>query len=278
MTDDEARVFKSLPDEKTRAEFIEEFWAVRDPNPETPENEAKTEFDKRARYAALWFGSYNPYKGRDDGQALENVTAWNEDRGRVYLLLGKPDVIIFFDGQNETTSHDGSRSRLRADQWILEEWIYDQLRTFAVFTRTSGGGWVLESYQPGFLELLEWAKLNWMTNELQRDVSGWFRFKASYGSSGLHITVPVSRVNTDDHFQAELGVRVNVYRDNIKVDEISETKVLKETPDNLFKGKDLEFDIAYIPGQKGNYLFDIIIQDRNASMPSKHRAFVKRTF
>jgi GWxTD domain-containing protein len=279
MPDDEARVFKSLPDEKSRAEFIREFWAVRDPNPETPENEARVEFEKRARYAALWFGSQNPYKGRDPGGPLTNLAGVNEERGRVYVLLGKPDVIIFSDGLTETTSHDGSRSRLRFDQWVLEEWIYDKLYTYAVFRRSdSGGDWMLDSFQSNFVDLLEWAKLNWLQSDIQPNVTTWFRFSAAYGPSGIQVMVPVDRVSTDDRFQVELGVQVNVYRDGDKVDEIRDTKTIKESRENLFEGKNLRFGIPYTPGQKGEYMFDIIIHDLKASTPSKYRVLLKQTF
>jgi GWxTD domain-containing protein len=278
MTDDEAKVFKSLPDDKSRAEFLDEFWAIRDPNPETPENEAKTEFEKRARYAALWFGSSNPYKGRDPGGPIEYAGGWSDERGRVYVLLGKPDVIIFFDGQHETTSHDGSRSRLRADQWILEEWIYDRLDTYVVFSRDTGGGWLLDSFHSNFVDLLESAKLNWFTSETQGDARTWFRFSADFGPKGLQIMIPVDRVSTDDHFKVALGVQVNIYRDNIKIDEIRLTKELEETRENLFDAKNLRFGIPYAPSQKGNYLFDIIIQDRMAKSSSKYRVLLKQTF
>jgi len=278
MTDDEARVFRSLPDEKSRAEFIREFWAVRDPKPETPENEAEIEFEKRARYAALWFGSHNPYRGVDPGDPLDNLAGVNEERGRVYLLLGKPDVIIFFDGTNETESHDGSRSRLRFGQWVLEQWIYDRLHTYVIFKRSSSGEWFLDSFQANFLDQLEWAKLNWLQADDPRDVKTWFRFSAAYGPSGIRVTVPVERVSTDDRFQVELGVQVNVFKDNVKIDEIRDTKTIQQTKENLFEGKNLRFEIPYTPGPKGDYLFDIIIHDLKASSPSKYRVLLKQSF
>ncbi len=278
MTDDEAKVFKSLPDEPSRAEFIREFWAVRDPDPGTPENEAQTEYQKRARYAALWFGTQNPYKGRDPGGPLSNLAGLNEERGRVYVLLGKPDVIIFYDGSTEMSSYDGSRSRLRTDQWVLEEWIYDRLHTYVVFRRSgTGGEWLLDSFHPNFIDLLEWSKLNWLQDDVQPDVRTWFRFSADYGPLGIQISVPVERVSTDDRFQVELGIEVLVLRDGLKVDEIRDTKTFKETQENLFEGKSLRFGIPYTPAQKGAYVFDIIIRDLKAPRPSKYRVLLKQT-
>jgi GWxTD domain-containing protein len=286
MTDDEAKVYKGLPDEKSREEFIREFWAVRDPKPETPENEAKTEFEKRARYAALWFGTQNPYKGRDPGGPLKYTGGWSDERGRVYALLGKPDTIIFFDGVHEKESRDGSRSRLEVERWILEEWIYDRLSTYAVFRRQQpdmGGGtggqpgaWYLDSYQSNLIDVLEWAKLNWLSSEEQGDVTPWFKFSAAWGPMGIQIVVPVERVSVDDRFRVSLGVQVNVYRAGVKVDEVRLTKEIQEDRENLFENKELRFGIPYAPGQKGDYLFDIIIRDLKAATASKYRVILKQ--
>ena len=277
MTADEAEVFKSLPDEASRAEFIREFWAVRDPKPETPENEARVEFEKRTRYAALWFGAHNPYKGIDPGGPLKNLAGLNDERGRTYLLLGPPDVIIFFDGLHETESRDGSRSRLQNDLWILEQWIYDRLNTHVIFRRDDGGEWYTDAFRSNFLDRLEWAKLNWLEDEAAPEINSWFKFSAAYGPSGIEVRLPVERVSTDDLFQVELGVEVSVFRDNLKVDELRETKTMKETQANLFGGKDLSFVIPYSPGAKGEYIFDIVIRDLKALRPSKYRVLLKRS-
>jgi GWxTD domain-containing protein len=314
MTGDEARVFKSLPDETSRAEFMREFWAIRDPDPATPENEAKVEFEKRARYAALWFGTNNPYKGRDPGGTLKYTGGWSDERGRVYILLGKPDTIIFYDGLHETTSHDGSRTPLGSEKYILEEWIYDKVQTFAVFRRMAPGlggdrsqrdaldpifdpvlgyeygtsrarepaggpgTWYLDSFQANLIDLLEWAKLNWLTSEVQGDVTPWFKFSAALGPLGLQIAVPVERVSVDDKFRVSLDVQVNVYRDNVKIDEIRLTKELQETRENLFENRELRFGIPYAPAQKGGYLFDIIIKDKLARTGSKYRVLIQQSF
>ena len=308
MTDEEAKVFRSLPNDKARAEFMDEFWAIRDPNPGTPENKAKTEFENRTRYAALWFGTANPYRGKDPGGPLKYTGGWRDERGRVYVLLGKPDFIIFFDGVHETMSPDGSRSRLESNRWVIEEWIYNRLNTYVVFSRlTRGlddsqaplqtldpgqgqlpsrdqsserphdrGDWYLESFQANFLDVLEWAKLNWTSSETQGDIRTWFRFNAAFGPKGLQITIPVDRVSTDDHFKVALGVQVNVYRGNVKVDEIRLTKELEETRENLFDDKNLWFGIPYSPPEKGSYLFDIIIQDKMAKSASKYRVLLRQ--
>jgi GWxTD domain-containing protein len=78
ITKDEAKFFRNLPDQK-RAEFIRQFWEVRDPNPDTLENEFKDEYYKRIDEANRRFTA-----GRD---------GWLTDRGKTYILLGPPTHI-----------------------------------------------------------------------------------------------------------------------------------------------------------------------------------------
>ena len=51
MTKQEKEIFKHLPDQESREEFISDFWAKRDPDPATEENEFKEEFFRRIEYA-----------------------------------------------------------------------------------------------------------------------------------------------------------------------------------------------------------------------------------
>ncbi len=76
ITKEEEKIFLELPhSEKDR--FIEEFWARRDPDPDTEENEFKTEFFKRVERANALFIS-------------EGKPGWLTDRGRIYVLFGPP--------------------------------------------------------------------------------------------------------------------------------------------------------------------------------------------
>jgi GWxTD domain-containing protein len=77
----ERDVFLKLGTDRERDLFIEAFWKHRDPTPDSPENEFKTEHYNRIAYA-------NQYLGRD-----APVPGWKTDRGRMYILLGAPDEI-----------------------------------------------------------------------------------------------------------------------------------------------------------------------------------------
>jgi GWxTD domain-containing protein len=69
--------YARLSDPASRSEFITVFWKGREPHPETPENEARLEFERRIAYADAHF-SQDETRG--------SLT----DRGMVFLLLGPP--------------------------------------------------------------------------------------------------------------------------------------------------------------------------------------------
>lgn len=278
MTDEELRIWKLLPDENSRREFIEEFWRVRDPDPGTDENEAREEFEERIRYANTWFGTHNPRRGKESRNEDEEGSrrGWNEDRGRIYIILGPPDVIQFIGPGGEQISFDGSRFRPGAEQWTHEQWIYDRYRLFVLFSRSSGGAWRIASYDSQLFEVLDWAKLNWVYGDFREDVERRFKFEAKWTGSGLRIIIPVNRVNFDENLKAEFGFNVGVYRDGQKVGTIEETRTLEKTEDELFEMKNIEFEIPYRAKEKGRYIFDVVVQDRMAPALSKYRAFVRR--
>jgi GWxTD domain-containing protein len=155
MTDEEIKIWKSLPDISAREEFIDEFWKVRDPDPGTDENEAKEEFEERVHYANMWFGTFNPRRGLEAESEAEQGSrrGWNEDRGRIYIVLGPPDIIQFLGPDTEQISFDGTRIRPGTEQWTIEQWIYDRFRIAVMFSKSSGGAWRIDSYDSHLFEV-----------------------------------------------------------------------------------------------------------------------------
>ncbi len=86
----EREVFLKLQADRERDLFIEAFWKQRDPNPDTPENEAKTEHYRRLAYADRYLGRDAPRQGR------------KTDRGRYYIILGEPNDIQRYEGKSST--------------------------------------------------------------------------------------------------------------------------------------------------------------------------------
>lgn len=72
MSKEERKAFKKLDGEAAVESFKKEFWAKRDPFPETESNEFKIRFEERVAFAD------------------KNFRSWRSDRGRVFILLGPP--------------------------------------------------------------------------------------------------------------------------------------------------------------------------------------------
>src|SRR6202167_1949865 len=79
ITDQEKSAFMQLSNDEERDNFIEAFWQRRDPTPDTEENEYKEEHYQRIAYANEHFAA--------------GVPGWRTDRGRIYIVYGKPDEI-----------------------------------------------------------------------------------------------------------------------------------------------------------------------------------------
>jgi GWxTD domain-containing protein len=89
ITPIEKETFLKLTNNEERELFIKAFWKHRDPTPGTPRNEFKEEHYRRIEYANNWFGRESPTPG------------WRTDRGRIYILLGKPSSVDKILGDSE---------------------------------------------------------------------------------------------------------------------------------------------------------------------------------
>ncbi len=79
ITDDERKTFNQLRTDDEREQFIEQFWLRRDPDPDTDNNEYREEYYQRIAYANEHYTS--------------GIPGWKTDRGRMYIMFGKPDQI-----------------------------------------------------------------------------------------------------------------------------------------------------------------------------------------
>ncbi len=119
ITHQEERIFRAMPPED-RGEFIMDFWARRDSDPSTPENEFRSVYYTRLAVADKAFRA--------------GIPGWMTDKGRIYILLGPPtDVIKKTMGEK---SKEFSRDQRQLSTNLLEEgtftekptdiWIYNQ--------------------------------------------------------------------------------------------------------------------------------------------------------
>jgi GWxTD domain-containing protein len=79
ISPDERNEFLKLSTNEEREQFIEQFWLRRSSNPDLPDNDFKEEHYRRIAYANEHFAS--------------GIPGWKTDRGRIYIIWGKPDEI-----------------------------------------------------------------------------------------------------------------------------------------------------------------------------------------
>jgi GWxTD domain-containing protein len=109
ITDKEREIFNKLQTDEEREQFIEEFWRRRDPDPDTEENEFKEEYYERIAYANEHYAS--------------GIPGWKTDRGRIYIMYGKPDEIESHPagGPYERESYEGGGE---TSTYPFERWFY----------------------------------------------------------------------------------------------------------------------------------------------------------
>ncbi len=119
ITPQEERIFREMPPED-RGEFIMDFWARRDSNPSTPENEFRSVYYTRLAVADKAFRA--------------GIPGWMTDKGRIYILLGPPTDVIkktMGDKSTEISRHLRELSTNLLEEGTFTErptdiWIYNQ--------------------------------------------------------------------------------------------------------------------------------------------------------
>jgi GWxTD domain-containing protein len=112
ITDEERAAFKQLSNDEERDQFIEAFWARRDPTPDTPENEFKEEHYRRIAYANEHFAA--------------GIPGWKTDRGRIYVMYGPADEVESHPsgGTYERPMEEGGGT---TSTYPFEQWRYRYL-------------------------------------------------------------------------------------------------------------------------------------------------------
>jgi GWxTD domain-containing protein len=112
ITPEERAAYKKLKTNEEREQFIEMFWRRRDPDPDTEENEYREEYYERIAYANEHFAS--------------GIPGWKTDRGRIYIMYGKPDEIESHPsgGEYDRPMSEGGGS---TTTYPFETWFYRYL-------------------------------------------------------------------------------------------------------------------------------------------------------
>ncbi len=109
ITDAERKAFLQLQTNEEREQFIEEFWQRRNPDPDSVDNPIKEEHYRRIAYANEHFAS--------------GVAGWRTDRGRIYIMYGKPDDLeSHTQGENYERPLDQGGGETKT--YAFEDWTY----------------------------------------------------------------------------------------------------------------------------------------------------------
>jgi GWxTD domain-containing protein len=108
ITEEERKTFNSLGDLAEKDRFIEQFWERKNPNPGSSTSAFKEEHYRRLAYANEHFTS--------------NIPGWRTDRGRIYILWGKPDSVVVHPGGSYRRPPSEGGNTVMA--YPFERWCY----------------------------------------------------------------------------------------------------------------------------------------------------------
>ncbi len=240
MTKQEKDIFLHLPDQKSREEFIADFWAKRDPDPETEENEFREEFFRRIEYANAHF--------------REGIPGWKTDRGRVYIYLGHPDKIEDRPFIN--------RPDIKGIIW----WGYYRYRLAVEFIDTRGDGSYIISQQVGdygnLLQMIEKAKFGqiYVTDEGKAYID--FNLRYDRGKKEIVVSIPMKSLifkSEDKVLKADIAFQFYIYgKESLKKEQFKEVRHFEKTEDEVARMEEIIFSFPH-DLESGKYYIDVLI-------------------
>lgn len=234
MTKEEVKIFERLPDAESRKEFIADFWLKRDPDPDTPDNDYRKEFEARVEFVNKRFNK-------------EGGPGYNTDRGRVYILMGPPEKI------EEFMPEVGSPVRGFA-QW----WSYYSRQMAVEFIDETGTGKFRMTRQEGdFWGAMDLMKLGRYVRADDIFSKKFVKFEAVYDEAAgeIEVRIPTKglmfRDNEEGRLQVDLRFLIYIYADGGAAKESfadARTIVITDAERDTRKTVDLRFARRLKPG------------------------------
>lgn len=239
MTKQEKDIFNHLPDQESREEFIRDFWAKRDPNSDTEENEFKEEFFRRIDYANLRF--------------REGIPGWKTDRGRIYIYLGPPDKVE----QRPFINYPDVKGLI----W----WGYYKYRLGIEFVdRVGDGSYTLNQHMSAYgnvLQVIERAKFGQIFVEDQSKFVD-FDLRFNREKKEIVVSIPVASLEfkgEEGLLKAEFEFEFFIYKKKgLKMDRFTQIKSFERPEDEVLKLEEIIFTFPY-DLKPGKYYFDVVM-------------------
>lgn len=118
----EKKEWRSLETSAARQRFLDAFWSRRDETPATPRNEYREQFERRAAFADVSFGS-----DFDHGSFT--------DRGRVFILLGPPAYVRRRPINNSDRVRVVGTEAFKTVNGTIEHWVYTREQLPVAFAK-----------------------------------------------------------------------------------------------------------------------------------------------
>jgi GWxTD domain-containing protein len=234
MTKEETKIFQRLPDAASRKEFIADFWLKRDPDPDTPDNEYRKEFEARVDYVNKRFNK-------------EGGPGYNTDRGRVWILIGPPDKA------EEFPPEPGGSVR-----GFIVWWSYYEDKMAVEFADETGTGkYRIADVEGDFFGAMDLMKLGRYVRADDVFSKKFIKFETVYDAAAgeIEIRLPAKglmfRENDEGRLQVDLRFLIYIYPDEGTTKESfsdARSVVLTDAELEALKTVDLRFARTLKPG------------------------------
>ncbi len=244
MTKEETKIFERLPDAASRKEFIADFWLKRDPDPDTPDNEYRREFQARVDYVNKRFNK-------------EGGPGYNTDRGRVWILAGPPDKA------EEFPPEPGAAVRGFVIWWSY----YEDHMAVEFVDETGGGKYRIADVAGNLFGAMDLMKLGRYVRADDVFSKKFVKFETVYDAAAgeIEVRLPTKglmfRENDAGLLQIDLRFLIYVYPDKGGKESFGEARSVAWTDAELEARKTVDFRFArkLAPGTN---LVDVIVMGK----------------
>lgn len=257
MTKEESKIFRQLPDAESRKEFIADFWLKRDPDPDTPDNEYKKEFEARVDYVNKRFNK-------------EGGPGYNTDRGRIYIFMGPPNKV------EEFPPAAGQSIRGFVIWWSY----YDDKMAVEFADETGTGKYRISDTEGDFFGAMDLMKLGRYVRADDVFSGKFLKFETVYDPDAREIVVRLPtkglmfRENDQGRLQVDLRFLIYIYADQgASKESFADARSVVATDAELdgMKTVDIRFARAL---KAGTNFVDVIVMGKEG-MKGKIRQIVE---